>query len=178
MTKFKQINGTIASPKGFVADATHAELKFQKLDLGVILSQVPAAVAGVFTTNKVAAAPVLVGKELVAGGIAQAIIVNSAIANAVTGEEGLTNVKKTQRLVAEKFDIDAKHVGVCSTGVIGKQLPMDKIALGISKLSAENGHPTGFSEAILTTDLVKPIQIGPAQPLHATLGKHAIGHWR
>lgn len=65
MTKFKQINGTIASPKGFTADATHAELKFQKLDLGVILSQVPAAVAGVFTTNKVAAAPVLVGKELV-----------------------------------------------------------------------------------------------------------------
>ncbi len=155
MTKFKQINGTIASPKGFTADATHAELKFQKLDLGVILSQVPAAVAGVFTTNKVAAAPVLVGKELVAGGLAQAIIVNSAIANAVTGEEGLTNVKKTQRLVAEKFDIDAKHVGVCSTGVIGKQLPMDKIALGISKLSAENGHATGFSEAILTTDLVK-----------------------
>ncbi|MDN6030676.1 MAG: bifunctional glutamate N-acetyltransferase/amino-acid acetyltransferase ArgJ, partial [Lactococcus plantarum] len=89
------------------------------------------------------------------GGLAQAIIVNSAIANAVTGEEGLTNVKKTQRLVAEKFDIDAKHVGVCSTGVIGKQLPMDKIALGISKLSAANGHPTGFSEAILTTDLVK-----------------------
>lgn len=155
MTKFKQINGNIASPKGFTADATHAELKFQKLDLGVILSQVPAAVAGVFTTNKVAAAPVQVGREVVAGGLAQAIIVNSAIANAVTGEEGMTNVKKTQRLLAEKFDLDPKQVAVCSTGVIGKQLPMDKIALGISKLSAENGHASGFSEAILTTDLVK-----------------------
>lgn len=155
MTKFKQINGNIASPKGFTADATHAELKFQKLDLGVILSQVPAAVAGVFTTNKVAAAPVQIGREVVAGGLVQAVIVNSAIANAVTGEVGITNVKKTQRLLAEKFDLDANHVAVCSTGVIGKQLPMDKIALGISKLSGENGNASGFSEAILTTDLVK-----------------------
>ncbi|WP_172356815.1 bifunctional glutamate N-acetyltransferase/amino-acid acetyltransferase ArgJ [Pseudolactococcus insecticola] len=150
-----EIKGNIASPKGFVADATHAELKFQKLDMGVILSEVPAAVAGVFTTNKVSAAPVKLDKTVVAGGVAQAIIVNSAIANAVTGEEGLINAKKTQRLLAEKFDLDAKHVAVCSTGVIGKQLPMDKIALGISKLSATNGHSDGFSEAILTTDLVK-----------------------
>ena len=154
MTKFKAIKGNIASPKGFTADATHAELKFQKLDLGLILSDVPAAVAGVFTTNKVAAAPIDLDKAVVAGGVAQAIIVNSAIANAVTGDEGITNAKKTQRLLAEKFDLNPSHVAVCSTGVIGKQLPMDKIALGISKLSAENGHTTGFAEAILTTDLV------------------------
>ena len=88
MTKFKAIKGNIASPKGFTADATHAELKFQKLDLGLILSDVPAAVAGVFTTNKVAAAPIDLDKAVVAGGVAQAIIVNSAIANAVTGDEG------------------------------------------------------------------------------------------
>ncbi len=154
MTKFKAIKGNIASPKGFTADATHAELKFQKLDLGLILSDVPAAVAGVFTTNKVAAAPIDLDKAVVAGGVAQAIIVNSAIANAVTGDEGITNAKKTQRLLAEKFDLNPSHVAVCSTGVIGKQLPMDKIALGISKLSAENGHTNGFAEAILTTDLV------------------------
>ena len=154
MTKFKAIKGNIASPKGFTADATHAELKFQKLDLGLILSDVPAAVAGVFTTNKVAAAPIALDKAVVAGGVAQAIIVNSAIANAVTGDEGITNAKKTQRLLAEKFDLNPSHVAVCSTGVIGKQLPMDKIALGISKLSAENGHTNGFAEAILTTDLV------------------------
>ena len=137
-----------------MADAIHAELKFQKLDLGLILSEVPAAVAGVFTTNKVAAAPIDLDKAVVAGGVAQAIIVNSAIANAVTGDEGNTNAKKTQRLLAEKFDLNPNHVAVCSTGVIGKQLPMDKIALGISKLSAENGHANGFAEAILTTDLV------------------------
>lgn len=154
MTKFKAIKGNIASPKGFTADATHAELKFQKLDLGLILSDVPAAVAGVFTTNKVAAAPIDLDKAVVAGGVAQAIIVNSAIANAVTGDEGITNAKKTQRLLAEKFDLNPSHVAVCSTGVIGKQLPMDKIALGISKLSAENSHTNGFAEAILTTDLV------------------------
>lgn len=154
MTKYKEIVGNIASPKGFSADATHAELKFQKLDLGLILSDVPAAVAGVFTTNKVAAAPITLDKAVVAGGLAQAVIVNSAIANAVTGDEGLANAKKTQRLVAEKFDINPSHVAVCSTGVIGKQLPMANIALGISKLSGENGHATGFAEAILTTDLV------------------------
>ena len=154
MTKFKAIKGNIASPKGFMADAIHAELKFQKLDLGLILSEVPAAVAGVFTTNKVAAAPIDLDKAVVAGGVAQAIIVNSAIANAVTGDEGNTNAKKTQHLLAEKFDLNPNHVAVCSTGVIGKQLPMDKIALGISKLSAENGHANGFAEAILTTDLV------------------------
>lgn len=154
MTKFKAIKGNIASPKGFTADATHAELKFQKLDLGLILSDVPAAVAGVFTTNKVAAAPIDLDKAVVAGGVAQAIIVNSAIANAVTGDEGITNAKKTQRLLAEKFDLNPSHIAVCSTGVIGKQLPMDKIALGISKLSAKNSHTNGFAEAILTTDLV------------------------
>ncbi|CEN28564.1 MAG: bifunctional glutamate N-acetyltransferase/amino-acid acetyltransferase ArgJ [Lactococcus sp.] len=155
MTKFKQITGNIASPKGFKADATHAELKFQKLDLGMILSEVPAAVAGVFTTNKVAAAPVILDKEVVAGGLAQAIITNSAIANAVTGEVGMNNAKKTQRLLADKFNLEPSHVAVCSTGVIGRQLPMDKIALGISKLSAENGHAAGFAQAILTTDLVE-----------------------
>ena len=96
MTKFKAIKGNIASPKGFTADATHAELKFQKLDLGLILSDVPAAVAGVFTTNKVAAAPIDLDKAVVAGGAAQAIIVNSVIANAETGDVGITNAKKTQ----------------------------------------------------------------------------------
>jgi glutamate N-acetyltransferase/amino-acid N-acetyltransferase len=150
----KAIKGNIASPKGFTADATHAELKFQKLDLGMILSEVPAVIAGVFTTNKVSAAPVQLDKAVVAGGVAQAIIVNSAIANAVTGEEGMTNAKKTQRLLAEKFELNPNHVAVCSTGVIGTQLPMEKVALGISKLSAKNGHTAGFAEAILTTDLV------------------------
>ncbi len=147
----KEISGNIASPKGFTADAVHAQLKYKKLDLGIILSEKSAAVAGVFTTNKVCAAPVKFDREVVKKGLAQAIICNSAIANAVTGEEGWQNVAKTQKLVAEKFNLDEKQVAVCSTGVIGVQLPMDKIAAGIAKLS-ENGTADHFAQAILTTD--------------------------
>lgn len=147
----KEITGNIASPKGFSADAVHAQLKYKHLDLGVIISDVPAVVAGVFTTNKVCAAPVLYDREIVKKGTAQAIICNSAIANAVTGQEGFDNVGKTQKLVAEKFDLAAEQVAVCSTGVIGVQLPMDKIATGISKMS-KNGNADSFAEAILTTD--------------------------
>ncbi|MFC4652777.1 bifunctional glutamate N-acetyltransferase/amino-acid acetyltransferase ArgJ [Lactococcus nasutitermitis] len=147
----KEINGNIATPAGFTADAVHAQLKYKHLDLGFIMSDVPAAVAGVFTTNKVSAAPVKFDKNIVKNGKAQAIIVNSAVANAVTGEEGAKNVVKTAKLLEEKFGISSNLTAVCSTGVIGVQLPMDKIAAGISKLS-KNGNADGFAEAILTTD--------------------------
>ena len=96
----KEIKGTIASPKGFLADAVHAQLKYKNLDLGLILSQVPAAIAGVFTTNKVCAAPVLIDRQIVKKGQARAIICNSAVANAVTGEQGYANALKTQKLLA------------------------------------------------------------------------------
>ena len=135
----KEIKGTIASPKGFLADAVHAQLKYKNLDLGLILSQVPAAIAGVFTTNKVCAAPVLIDRQIVKKGQARAIICNSAVANAVTGEQGYANALKTQKLLAEKFELKAEEVAVCSTGVIGVQLPMEKISTGISKLSQNEG---------------------------------------
>ena len=93
----KEIKGTIASPKGFLADAVHAQLKYKNLDLGLILSQVPAAIAGVFTTNKVCAAPVLIDRQIVKNGQARAIICNSAVANAVTGEQGYANALKTRK---------------------------------------------------------------------------------
>ena len=147
----KKIKGTIASPKGFVADAVHAQLKYKNLDLGMILSDVPAAIAGVFTTNKVAAAPVLIDRAIVKNGQAQAIICNSAVANAVTGEQGFQNALKTQKVFAHKFKIKADEVAVCSTGVSGLQLPMEKMVNGISKLS-QNGKPEYFAKAILTTD--------------------------
>ena len=148
----KEIKGTIASPKGFLADAVHAQLKYKNLDLGLILSQVPAAIAGVFTTNKVCAAPVLIDRQIVKKGQARAIICNSAVANAVTGEQGYANALKTQKLLAEKFELKAEEVAVCSTGVIGVQLPMEKIATGISKLSQNEGTAAYFAKAILTTD--------------------------
>lgn len=106
----KEIKGTIASPKGFLADAVHAQLKYKNLDLGLILSQVPAAIAGVFTTNKVCAAPVLIDRQIVKKGQARAIICNSAVANAVTGEQGYANALKTQKLLAEKFELKAEEV--------------------------------------------------------------------
>lgn len=147
----KEIKGTIATPKGFLADAVHAQLKYKNLDLGVILSEVPAAIAGVFTTNKVCAAPVLLDRKIIQKGSAQAIICNSAIANAVTGKQGFENALKTQQLVAEKFQLKQDEVAVCSTGVIGVQLPMEKIATGITKLS-KAGQAEYFAQAILTTD--------------------------
>ncbi|AYG00269.1 bifunctional glutamate N-acetyltransferase/amino-acid acetyltransferase ArgJ [Lactococcus allomyrinae] len=147
----KEVEGTIASPKGFSADAVHAQLKYKNLDLGIILSEVPAAIAGVFTTNKVYAAPVKLNREIIKNGKAQAIVCNSAVANAVTGDEGWQNALKTQKMIADKFNLVQEHVAVCSTGVIGVQLPMEKMATGISKLS-KVGNPAGFAQAILTTD--------------------------
>lgn len=149
--KMKIINGNIASPKGYTADAIHAGLKRKNLDLGVILSEVPASVAGVFTTNKVSAAPVRFDRKIVAGGKCQAIVCNSAVANAVTGAEGEANTAKTAELVAEQFGLPEQLTAVCSTGVIGKQLPMDIMASGIKQLSA-NGNAESFAQAILTTD--------------------------
>lgn len=151
----KEIKGTIASPKGFMADAVHAKMKKSKKDLGVIFSEKPASVAGVFTTNQVQAAPVKLDKEVIKEGKIQAIIINSGNANAVTGEQGIKDAKATQQLLANHLSIDEKLVAVCSTGVIGKLMPMDKMASGIKQLDVFNGKPEYFSESILTTDLVE-----------------------
>ncbi|MCH4168455.1 MAG: bifunctional glutamate N-acetyltransferase/amino-acid acetyltransferase ArgJ [Streptococcaceae bacterium] len=151
----KEIIGNIASPIGFSADGVHAKMKKAKRDLGVVYSEVPANCAGVFTTNQVQAAPVKLDREVVKGGKLQAIIVNSGNANAVTGEQGLIDAKKTQDLLAAKLSIEASQVAVCSTGVIGKCLPMDKIEAGIEALDLQRNQPDYFSESILTTDLVK-----------------------
>lgn len=151
----KEIIGNIASPIGFSADGVHAKMKKAKRDLGVVYSEVPANCAGVFTTNQVQAAPVKLDREVVKGGKLQAIIVNSGNANAVTGEQGLIDAKKTQDLLAAKLSIEASQVAVCSTGVIGKCLPMDKIEAGIETLDLQRNQPDYFSESILTTDLVK-----------------------
>lgn len=146
-------DGTIASPTGFTADAVHAGLKYKNLDLGIIISEIPAQVAGVFTKNKVCAAPVVLDRTLVKSGEIQAILCNSAVANAVTGDQGMINAMLTQKFVAKKFNIKESLVAVCSTGVIGVQLPMEKIETGINRLS-ENGQADRFAKAILTTDTV------------------------
>ena len=148
----KIIDGTIASPLGFSADGLHAGFKKKKLDFGWIVSEVPASVAGVYTTNKVIAAPLLVTKASIQKSQKlQAIVVNSGIANSCTGQQGLDAAYEMQRLTAQKLEIEPDLVGLASTGVIGEQLPMDALKNGLSQILV-SGKAEDFAEAILTTD--------------------------
>ena len=131
----KIIDGTIASPLGFSADGLHAGFKKKKLDFGWIVSEVPASVAGVYTTNKVIAAPLLVTKATIQKSQKlQAIVVNSGVANSCTGQQGLDAAYEMQRLTAQKLQIESDLVGLASTGVIGEQLPMDALKNGLSQI--------------------------------------------
>ena len=148
----KIIDGTIASPLGFSADGLHAGFKKKKLDFGWIVSEVPASVAGVYTTNKVIAAPLLVTKASIQKSQKlQAIVVNSGVANSCTGQQGLDAAYEMQRLTAQKLKIEPDLVGLASTGVIGEQLPMDALKNGLSQILV-SGNSEDFAEAILTTD--------------------------
>ncbi|EGF05025.1 glutamate N-acetyltransferase/amino-acid acetyltransferase [Streptococcus sanguinis SK1057] len=148
----KIIDGTIASPLGFSADGLHAGFKKKKLDFGWIVSEVPASVAGVYTTNKVIAAPLLVTKASIQKSQKlQAIVVNSGVANSCTGQQGLDAAYEMQRLTAQKLKIEPDLVGLASTGVIGEQLPMDALKIGLSQILV-SGKAEDFAEAILTTD--------------------------
>lgn len=148
----KIIDGTIASPLGFSADGLHAGFKKKKLDFGWIVSEVPASVAGVYTTNKVIAAPLLVTKASIQKSQKlQAIVVNSGVANSCTGQQGLDTAYEMQRLTSQKLKIEPDLVGLASTGVIGEQLPMDALKNGLSRILV-SGKAEDFAEAILTTD--------------------------
>lgn len=146
------IDGTIASPKGFKATGLHAGLKKEKKDLGVIFSEVPANAAAVYTTNQVKAAPIFVTKEAMTNQKIQAVVVNSGIANACTGTLGLEKAKEMQALTGLHLGVSQENVAVASTGVIGKQLPMETVESGINQIDLQNQEPYAFHEAILTTD--------------------------
>ena len=129
-------------------------------DLALLYSEVPAKAAGVFTTNVFKAAPVLLDQERIRGGSARAVIVNSGNANAATGEEGYQDAVKMARFCAGALQIDEAQVLVASTGVIGRRLPIDKVAGNVSRL-AKGLSPGGISEAaeaIMTTDRYPKIQ--------------------
>ncbi|HFU4025478.1 TPA: bifunctional glutamate N-acetyltransferase/amino-acid acetyltransferase ArgJ [Streptococcus suis] len=148
----KIIPGNIASPLGFSADGLFAGFKKKKMDFGWIVSEVPASVAGVYTTNKVIAAPLLVTKEVITqNGKMQAMVVNSGVANSCTGQKGMDDAKTMQALTAKKLGIDKNLVGIASTGVIGEFLPLDKLENGLSRIVV-NGNADDFAKAILTTD--------------------------
>lgn len=160
LTKEKQIKilkeGDITTPKGFEAGGVHTGLRKTKLDFGWIHSEVPATAAGVYTLNAFKAAPLKVTKDsLKKTGKIQTIVVNSGNANAVTGPQGYENALEIQALAGKKKGVEIDHVAVASTGVIGVQLPMDKLYKGIEAMTAEeNLSASRFESAILTTDTV------------------------
>ncbi|WP_066188567.1 bifunctional ornithine acetyltransferase/N-acetylglutamate synthase [Gracilibacillus timonensis] len=147
-------DGNIASAKGFQAGGLHCGLRKKKLDLGWFYSDVPAQAAGVYTTNIFQAAPLKVTQESVAAAQQlQGVVVNSAIANACTGEQGLQDAYDMRKLFAETIGVEEHLAAVASTGVIGDLLPMDKLSKGISQIA--DGNHLGadkFETAILTTD--------------------------
>ncbi|RIX47324.1 bifunctional ornithine acetyltransferase/N-acetylglutamate synthase [Paenibacillus nanensis] len=154
-------DGSITSPQGFRAGGLHCGLKkTTRHDLGAIVCEVPAAAAGVYTTNVFQAAPIKVTKESIgAGGLLRAVLVNSGNANACTGEQGEADAYEMRARFAEAIGVTAEQVAVASTGVIGENLKMDKVRSGIDSLPAQlTGSiegADGFSQAILTTDLVQ-----------------------
>lgn len=154
----KQVEqGNILLPKGFKADGIHAGLRYDKNDLGVIYTETPASSAAVYTKNLVQAAPIAVTKESIAKeGKLHGIVVNSACANAVTGEQGLKDAYEMRKLAADQFGVSEHFFAVASTGVIGELLNMEKIAKGIGMLKPTNTLEAvnNFETAILTTDLV------------------------
>ncbi|WP_312429557.1 bifunctional glutamate N-acetyltransferase/amino-acid acetyltransferase ArgJ [Lacrimispora sp.] len=157
----KQIDGGVTAAKGFKAASTAAGIKYKdRKDMAMIYSEVPCKAAGTFTTNIVKAAPVKWDKVVVENSAcAQAVVVNAGIANACTGEEGLRYCMETAEAAAESLSIPVSSVLVASTGVIGKQLPMDRIVAGVKAMvpaldgSQESG--TAAAIAIMTTDTVK-----------------------
>jgi len=142
---------------GFKAAGVASGLKKKgQKDLGLIYSQVPATVAGLFTKNRVKAAPVLLDMELIKSGVCQAVIVNSGNANCCTGEQGMRDAKTMTRLAASELGISNDLVFVASTGVIGAPLPIEKIKTAIPDL-VESLQPEGIADlarSIMTTDTV------------------------
>ncbi|SET99453.1 glutamate N-acetyltransferase [Lacrimispora sphenoides] len=157
----KQVDGGVTAAKGFKAASTAAGIKYKdRKDMAMIYSEVPCKAAGTFTTNIVKAAPVKWDKVIVENSpCAQAVVVNAGIANACTGEEGLRYCMETAEAAADSLSIPVSSVLVASTGVIGKQLPMDRIVAGVKAMvpaldgSQESG--TAAAIAIMTTDTVK-----------------------
>jgi len=147
--------GTVTSPRGFRAGATYAGIKKKTndvLDLGILFSEAPCVAAGIFTTNRIKAAPVVLCQERLPSGKAQAVVVNSGCANACTGEQGLADAAEVAELAAQRVGISPEGVLVASTGVIGQTLPMELIRAGIKQvvLSEDGGHE--LEKAIMTTD--------------------------
>jgi len=146
-------NGTVTTPRGFTAGALSSGIKLDnRLDLGILYSEVSCVAAGVFTTNKIKAAPVILSQKSLENKRAQAVVVNAGCANACTGEQGDKDATETATLVADKLGITAEDVVVASTGVIGATLPMESVRRGIAEITLTHGGGGKLAQAIMTTD--------------------------
>lgn len=156
MAEYRVIpEGTVTSPKGFLAAGIYAGLKVfgeEKRDLGLLFSEEPCDAAALFTSNEVKGAHVVLGQQRIQGKKLQAVVVNSGSANTCVGEQGLVDATEMTELAAKKLGVSAGHVIAASTGVIGVELPMALIRQGVEKmeLSKEGGHE--LARAIMTTD--------------------------
>src|ERR1041384_7117733 len=163
---FRKISGSICAPRGFKCASIFCDIKKlgtgkgsdkgKKDDLALIVSDVPAAVAGMFTANQVCAAPVKVSRERAKKNFARAIVVNSGNANAATGAEGMKDAKRMTQLAAKALSLDERDLLVCSTGRIGVAMPMKNIERGIRacapRVARSTSHARKVAEAIMTTD--------------------------
>ena len=150
----------LCSPAGFRASGVYAGIKSREVpDVGMIVSDFVASAAATFTTNKVVAAPVIVGRKHIANGRLHGIVVNAGNANACTGKQGLADARMMCHLAGIAIGCDETQVLPSSTGIIGHLLPMDKIERAIGHaghaLGRDREHALNFSDAILTTDLVR-----------------------
>ena len=152
---FERILGGVCAPGGFLASGVHCGIKEEgRLDLALVCSQEPAVIAGVFTSNELKAAPVLLTRQRVASGTARAVVINSGNANAMTGSRGREDALEMATVVERSLDLEPGQALVASTGVIGELLPMDKVLPGIEQavLELSPGGNTDAAKAIMTTD--------------------------
>jgi glutamate N-acetyltransferase / amino-acid N-acetyltransferase len=149
-------DGNVTSARGFLAGATYAGIKHkakEALDLGILFAEVSCQAAATFTTNKIQAAPVILDRQKIEKyAQARAVIINSGCANACTGDQGMANAAATAEMAAQYLKIKPEEVLVASTGVIGVQLPMDKIQAAIPQVKLSVEGATDLTHAIMTTD--------------------------
>ena len=151
---FREVENCVTAPRGFRAGVTACGIKSDASikDLGILASDVPCVAAGTFTTSSTRAAPVMVCQERLKSGVAQAVIVNSGNANCATGELGLLNAYRMTEYAARRLGLENEMVLCSSTGIIGRQLPIEKIQAGVQNIELREDQGNAFSEAIMTTD--------------------------
>lgn len=171
MTFELDLGGSVTSPLGYSAGAVYAGMKSYgeaKLDLGIVASVDPCVATAVFTKNRLRSASVDINRDHIANGVAQAVVVNSGVANSSTGAKGLEDARQVAQWVGSKLGLGAFDVLVCSTGVIGPFLPMEKMKAGIDAITLSPLSGKNFARAIMTTD---------TRPKHASVkvGPYTLG---